>query len=94
MTGNIWIDLQMSLQKLRPRYPTYLTSYPAYLPWVMQWANVGLRERSTMHSTSAACLAVRALSRPWPRGRFPMQVFVSQDDDRHAGACGPLTPSR
>jgi hypothetical protein len=51
MTGNIWIDPQMSLQKLRPRYPTYLTSYPAYLPWVMQWANVALRERSTMQST-------------------------------------------
>jgi hypothetical protein len=90
MTGNIWIDLQMSLQKLRPRYPTYLTSYPAYLPWVMQWANVGLRERSTMHSTSTACLAVgaRCLVGGHEAGSL-MQVFVSSDDDRRAGGCAP-----
>ena len=67
-------------QKLRPRYPTCLASYPAYLRWVMQWANSGLRERSTMHSTSTACLAVRAQSRRWPEAGSPMQVFISPDD--------------
>jgi hypothetical protein len=38
----MWIDLQMSLADIEAEIPpTYLTSYPAYLPWVMQWANVG-----------------------------------------------------
>jgi hypothetical protein len=92
MTENIWIDLQMS-QILRPSYPTYLASYPIYLPWVMQWAAWAQRERSTMHSTSTACLAVRARSRRWPRGRFPdTSVLISPDDDHRAGACAPLTP--
>jgi hypothetical protein len=69
MTGNMWIDLQMSLADIEAEIPpTCLASYPAYLPWVMHestWAAM------TMHSTSTACLAVRALSRRWPRGRFP-----------------------
>ena len=52
MTGNIWIDLQMSLAESEARYPTYLTSYSAYLPWVMQWANVRFGWRSTTHSTA------------------------------------------
>ena len=40
----MWIDLQMSLADIEAEIPpTYLTSYPAYLPWVMQWANVGLK---------------------------------------------------
>ena len=79
--------LQMSLA------PTYLTSYPAYLPWVMQWANVGLTERSTMNSTSTACLAVcaRCLVGGHEAGS-PMQVFISPDDDLRAGPCVPLTP--
>ena len=71
MTGNIWIDLQMSLAEIEAEIPDMSGELPAYLPWVMQWANSGLRERSTMHSTSTACLAVRAQSRRWPRGRFP-----------------------
>jgi hypothetical protein len=52
----------------------------------------GLKERSTMHLTSTACLAVRALSPRWPRGRFPDAVFISPDDDRRAGVYAPLTP--
>jgi len=85
MTRNIWIDLQMSLADIEAELPDMSGELPAYLPWVMQWANVGLRERSTMHTTSTACLAVRALSRRWARGRSPMQVFISGDDDRRAG---------
>jgi hypothetical protein len=61
MTGNIWIDLQMSLADIDAELPDMSGELPAYLPWVMQWANVGLRERSTMHSTSTSCLAVHAL---------------------------------
>jgi hypothetical protein len=46
-----------------------------------------------MHSTSAACLAVRAqVSSVATRPVCPMQVFISPDDDRRAGACAPLTP--
>ena len=71
MTGNIWMDLQMSLADIGAEVPDMSGELPAYLPRVMQWANVGLRERSPIHSTSTAGLAVRALSRPAPRGRFP-----------------------
>jgi hypothetical protein len=71
MTGNIWMDLQMSLADIGAEISDMSGEPPPYLPRVMQWANVGLGERSTMRSTSTACLAVRALSRPWPRGRFP-----------------------
>ena len=40
----MWIDLQMSLADIEAEIPpTYRTSYPAYQPWVMQWANVGLK---------------------------------------------------
>jgi hypothetical protein len=40
----MWIDLQMSLADIEAEIPpTYLMSYPAYLTWVMQWANVGLK---------------------------------------------------
>ena len=67
MTGNIWIDLELAWQMLRPGYPACLASYPH-----TEWANVGLRERSTMHSTSTAYLAVRGAvssmaTRPVPR---------------------------
>jgi len=46
-----------------------------------------------MHSTSTACLAVgaRCLVGGHEAGS-PMQVFISPDDDRRAGACVPLTP--
>ena len=75
---------------MRPRYPTYLTSYSAYLPWVMQWADVGLR--------GAIDDALNLKPHVWPFGRclvdgyevgFPMQVFVSPDDDRRAGVRAP-----
>ena len=46
-----------------------------------------------MHSTSTACLAVRARCLvDGHEAGFPMQVFISPDDDRRAGACAPLTP--
>ena len=46
-----------------------------------------------MHATSTACLAVcaRCLVGGQEAG-FPMQVFVSPDDDRRGGGCAPLTP--
>lgn len=45
MTGNIWIDQPTGLQELRLRFsppPRWLTSYPTYLPWVMQWGQRAL----------------------------------------------------
>ena len=71
MTGNIWIGLQMSLADIEAELPDIAGELPHIPTGVMQWASVGLRERSTMHSTSTACLAVWAQSRRWPRGRFP-----------------------
>jgi hypothetical protein len=76
MTGNIWIDLELSLADVEAELPDMSGELPAY-----RMGNVDIRERSTMHSTSTSCLAVRALSRPWPRGRSPMQVLISPDDD-------------
>ena len=42
------LDRPTAWQKLRPRYPTYLTSHPAYLSSVMQ-----LRTRSTLISSAS-----------------------------------------
>jgi len=59
----------------------------------MQWADVGLR--------GAIDDALNLKPHVWPFGRClvggheagsPMQVFVSPDDDRRAGACAPSTP--
>jgi hypothetical protein len=60
MTGNIWIDLQMSLAEIEAEIPDDLPRIPTV---VMQWANVGLRERSTTHSTSTACPKITQTAR-------------------------------
>jgi hypothetical protein len=71
MTGNIWFDLHMSLAEIEAEIPDMSGELPRIPTVGNAMANVGLRERSTMHSTPTACLAVRALSRRWARGRFP-----------------------
>jgi hypothetical protein len=39
------VDLHMRLADIEAELPDCLASYPAYLPWVMQWAaSMGLRE--------------------------------------------------
>src|SRR5688572_26518260 len=38
MTGNIWIDLQMSLAEIEAEMSDIPDELPVYLPWVMQWA--------------------------------------------------------
>jgi hypothetical protein len=82
----------MSLAEIEARHPTYLTSYPAYLPWVMQWADVGIRERSTCTQLNRVSGRSGAVSVGGHEAGSPMQVFVSPDDDRRAGGCAPLTP--
>jgi hypothetical protein len=79
----------MSLADIEAELPDMSGELPADLPWVMQWANVGLRERSTMHSTSTAYLAVGARCLVGGHGAgSPMQVFISPDDDRqHRWVC-------
>ena len=62
MTGNIWSDLQLSSAELRPRYPTYLTSYPAYPPWVMQWANGGFDEALNLNRNAPRSRRQRGLA--------------------------------
>jgi hypothetical protein len=61
-----WIDLQMSLAEIEAEISDIPDDYPAYLPWVMQWANVGLGERSVMHNLNRMSDRLRALSRRWP----------------------------
>ena len=51
MTGNIWIDLQMSLAEIEAEIPDDLPRIPTV---VMQWANVGLGVRSTTNPTACA----------------------------------------
>jgi len=70
MTGNIWIDLQLSLAEIEAlanpfraqrtrRAPHFRDTrptdeLPAYLSWVMQWVDQGLGARSTTYSTACA----------------------------------------
>jgi hypothetical protein len=85
MTGNIWIDLQMSFAEIEAEKP----DIPDELPRIPTVGNAmgqrGLKGTIDDAQTSTACLAVRALSRRWARGRSPMQVFISGDNDRRAG---------
>jgi hypothetical protein len=71
MTGNIWIDLQMSLAEIEAETP----DIPDELPRIPTVGNA-MGQRGPRGAIDDAlnlnrCLAVRALSRRWPRGRFP-----------------------
>ena len=93
MTGNIWIDLQTSLAEIEAEIPDMSGELPR-IPTVGnamgQRGHKGSDRRCTQPQAHV-----------WPFGRClvggheagsPMQVFVSPDDDRRAGACAPLTP--
>jgi hypothetical protein len=58
----------------------------------MQWADVGIRERSTCTQLNRVSGRSGAVSVGGHEAGSPIQVFVSPDDDRRAGACAPLTP--
>jgi hypothetical protein len=88
MTRNIQIDLQLSLADIEAELPDMSGELPAYR--IGQRALKGAIDDALNLKT--ACLAVRALSRPWPRGRFPDAIVHLADDDRRAGVCAPLTP--
>jgi hypothetical protein len=96
MTENIWIDQQASFTEIEasifaaasiadelPRIPT---AGNATGPHGLRWAIDDALNLNRMSGRSGAVSSVA--TRPVP----PMQVFVSPDDDRRAGACAPLTP--
>jgi hypothetical protein len=55
MTGNIWIDLRLSLAEIEVEISDMSDELSRIPTVVVQWANVGFRERSTTHSTATAC---------------------------------------
>ena len=74
MTGDIWIDLQLSLAEIEGEMSEIPDELPAYLPWVMQWAKRGLK------GSDRRC--TQPQPHVWPFGRclvggheagFPMQ---------------------
>ena len=93
MTGNIWIDLQMSLAEIEAETP----DIPDELPRIPTVGNA-MSQRGLKGAIDSA---TQPQPRVWPFGRClvggheagsPMQVFISPDDDRRAGACAPSTP--
>jgi hypothetical protein len=93
MTGNIWIDLQMSLAEIEAE----ISDIPDELLRIPTVGNA--MGRRGLKGSDRRC--TQPQPRVWPFGRclvggyevgFPMQVFVSPDDDRRAGVRGPLTP--
>ena len=58
----------------------------------MQWANVGLGAIEDALNLSRMSGRSGAVSSVAPEAGSPIQVFISPNDDRRAGACVPLTP--
>jgi hypothetical protein len=93
MTGNSWIDLQMSLAEIEAELP----DMSGELPRIPTVGNA-MSQRGLKGAIDDALNLNRmsgrsgALCRPWPRGRFPDASVHLADDDRRAGACAPLTP--
>jgi hypothetical protein len=71
MTGTIWIDPQMSLADIEPELPDMSGELPRIPTVGNAMGQRGLKGAIDDALNLSACLAVRALSRPWPRGRFP-----------------------
>ena len=92
MTGNIWIDLQMSLAEIEAELPDIAGELPTYTvgnAMGQRGLEGAIDDALNLNRMSGRR---RALSRRWPRGRFPDASVISPDDDRRAGACAPLTP--
>ena len=92
MTGTIWIDPQMILADIE----TELPDMSGELPRIPTVGNaMGQRGLKGAIDDALNLNRIWPTGRslvPWPRGRFPVQVFISPNDDRHAGARAPLTP--
>jgi hypothetical protein len=93
MTGNIWIDLQMSLAEIEAE----ISDIPDELPRIPTVGNA-MGQRG-LKGSDRRC--TQPQPHVWPSARClvggheagsPMQVFVSPDDDRRTGGCAPLTP--
>jgi hypothetical protein len=66
MTGNIWIDLELSLADVEPELPDMSGELPAY-----RMGQRGLKGAIDNALNLNRMSGRSALSRPWPRGRFP-----------------------
>jgi hypothetical protein len=90
MTGNIWIDLELSLADVEAELPDMSGELPAY-----RMGQRGLKGAidNALNLNRMSGRSGRCLVRGHEAGS-PMQVFISPDDDRRAGVCAPFTPGR
>ena len=93
MTGNVWIDLQMSLAEIEAEIPDIPDELPRIPPVGNAMGQRGLNraidDELNLNRRSGRSGAVSSVG---TRPVSPMQVFISGDDDRRAGGCAPLAP--